>query len=71
MMKLVCLGQKNYLFCGSEKAVKNTSLIYSIIETCKMSGLRPVKYVADVFKKTHWWRNGLCVTFTYEYYKII
>lgn len=49
MMKPVCLGRKSYLFCGSEQAAKNTSLIYSIIESCKMNGLRPVKYIADVF----------------------
>lgn len=51
LMKPVCLGRKNYLFCGSEQAAKNTSLIYSIIESCKMNGLRPVKYIADVLRK--------------------
>lgn len=51
MMKPICLGRNNYLFCGSEAAAKNTSLIYSIIETCKMNGLRPVKYIADVLRK--------------------
>jgi len=51
MMKPICLGRKNYLFCGSEKAAKNTSLIYSLIETCKMNGLRPVKYLANVLRK--------------------
>lgn len=51
LMKPVCLGRKNYLFCGSEKAVRNASLIYSIIESCKMNGLRPVKYIVDVLWK--------------------
>lgn len=51
LMKPVCLGRKNYLFCGSEQAVKNTSLIYSIIESCKMNGLHLVKYIADVLRK--------------------
>ena len=46
MMKPVCLGRKNYLFCGSEQAAKNTSLIYSI-----MNRLRSVKYIADVLRK--------------------
>lgn len=48
MMKPICLGRKNYLFCGSEQCARNASLIYSIIETCKMNGLRPVKYIAEV-----------------------
>ena len=44
MMKPICMGRKNYLFCGSELGAKNASMLYSIIETCKMNGLRPVKY---------------------------
>lgn len=51
MMKPICLDRKNYLFCGSEQAAKNTFLIYSIIESCKMNGLRLVKYIADVLRK--------------------
>jgi transposase len=51
LMKPICLGRKNYLFCGSEQAAKNASLIYSIIGSCKMNGLRLVKYIADVLRK--------------------
>ena len=51
MMKPICLGRNTYLFCGAEPGAKNTSLLYSIIETCKMNGLRPVKYIADVLRK--------------------
>ena len=40
-----------YLFCRSGQAAPNTSLIYSIIESCKMNGLRSVKYIADVLRK--------------------
>ncbi len=47
MMKTICMGRKNYLFCGSELGAKNASMLYSIIETCKMNGLRPVKYSGD------------------------
>lgn len=51
MMKPICLGRNNYLFCGSEPGAMNAFLLYSIIETCKMNGLRPVKYIADVLRK--------------------
>ena len=30
---------------------KNASMLYSIIETCKMNGLRPVKYIAEILTK--------------------
>ena len=49
-MKLICLGRKTCLFCGAGKVAKQISLIYSLIETCRMSMLRPVKYIADVLK---------------------
>ena len=51
MMKPICMGRKNYLFCGSELVAKNASMLYSIIETCKMNGLRPVKYIAEILTK--------------------
>ena len=51
MMKPICMGRKNYLFCGSELGEKNASMLYSIIETCKMNGLRPVKYIAEILTK--------------------
>lgn len=37
MMKRICLGRKNYLFCASEQGARNASLVYSIIETCKIN----------------------------------
>lgn len=51
MMKPICMGRKNYLFCGSELGAKNASMLYSIIETCKMNGLRLVKYIAEILTK--------------------
>lgn len=51
MMKPICMGRKNYLFCGSELGAKNASMLYSIIGTCKMNGLRPVKYIAEILTK--------------------
>ena len=37
--------------CGSKQVAKNTSLIYSIIESCRMNGLRPIKYIVDISRK--------------------
>ena len=51
LMKPIYLGRKNYLFYGSEQAAKNTSLIYSFIESYKMNRIRSVKYIADVLRK--------------------
>lgn len=49
------LGSENNLFCGSEKATKNTFFdLLSDRGTRWMNGHRSVKYIADIFKKTHW-----------------
>ena len=64
------LREKELLFCGSEQAAKNTSLIYSIIESCKMSGLRPVKYIAYVLRKLVSDDTELYGTSANEYCKI-
>jgi hypothetical protein len=50
MMKPICLGRNNNLFCGSKLGARNASLLYSIIETCKVNGIRPVKYMADTLR---------------------
>jgi hypothetical protein len=51
MMKPICMGWNNYLFCGSEEGARNAALIYSIIETCKMNGVRSVNYIAETLRK--------------------
>jgi len=51
MMKPICLGRNNYLFLGSEKSARHASLIYSLIETCKMNAVKPVKYLERVFNE--------------------
>ena len=45
------LGAKNYLFFGSAEAGKNSALIYTLIENCKLQGLDPEKYLAEVLER--------------------
>lgn len=42
------LGSNNWLFLGSEDGGKWGAVIYSIIETCKLHGIDPEAYLADV-----------------------
>lgn len=42
------LGLKNWLFLGSEDGGRWGAVIYSLIETCKLHGINPEKYLADV-----------------------
>ena len=45
------IGRKNWLFAGTPKGAEASALLYSLIETAKMNGLEPFKYLRYIFKK--------------------
>ena len=45
------LGRKNYLFAGSDAGGRRAAIMYTIIETAKMTGLDPEAYLADVIAR--------------------
>jgi transposase len=47
----LALGRKNYLFSGSDASGDRAAVIYTIVETCKMNGINPQAYLADVIER--------------------
>ncbi|ANY85066.1 hypothetical protein BB934_43470 (plasmid) [Microvirga ossetica] len=47
----MALGRKNYLFSGSDAGGDRAAVIYTIVETCKMNGINPQAYLADVIER--------------------
>jgi hypothetical protein len=47
----LALGRKNYLFSGSDAGGARAAVIYTIVETCKMNGINPQAYLADVIER--------------------
>lgn len=45
------LGAKNYLFFGGAEAGENNALLYTVIENCKLQGLDPELYLAEVIER--------------------
>ena len=45
------MGRKNHLFAGSDGGGEQWAVIASLIETCKMNGVDPQAYFADVLTK--------------------
>lgn len=45
---MIAIGRKNYLFAGSDTGGRRAAALYSLIETAKLNGLDPQKYIADV-----------------------
>jgi len=44
------LGRKNYLFAGSDNGAKWIAGFYSLVETCKLNGVEPGKYLTEVLR---------------------
>lgn len=48
MMRIIAIGRKNYLFCGSHEGAKRAAIIYSLIVTCKLNDINPMDYFTDI-----------------------
>ena len=47
----LCLGRKNYLFCGSHAGGQRAAIVYSVTRSCLLNGVDPLAYVSDVLRK--------------------
>ena len=47
----IALNRKNALFAGSDGGAENWAIVASLIETCKLNGVDPMAYLADVLAK--------------------
>jgi transposase len=50
-MRGVALGRKSWLFCGSDRGGQRAAAMYSLIVTCKMNGVDPQAWLADVLAR--------------------
>jgi transposase len=50
-MRPIALNRKNALFAGHDEGAANWARIASLIETCKLNGVDPQAYLADVLTK--------------------
>jgi transposase len=44
----IAVGRKNWMFAGSDEGAKRSALVMSLVGTCKMLGIDPAEYIADV-----------------------
>ena len=49
--RAIAIGRKNYLFAGSDAGGRRAAAIYSLIETAKLNGCNPQRYLADVLAR--------------------
>jgi transposase len=44
----IAVGRKNWMFAGSDEGAQRSALVMSLVGTCKMLGIDPAEYLADV-----------------------
>jgi len=47
----IALGRKNWLFAGSDRGGRAAAIAFSLIQTCKLHGVEPFAYLADVLRR--------------------
>ncbi len=47
----LALGRKNYLFCRNHEAAYHTAVVYSLLGTCRLWDIDPVRWLTDVFSR--------------------
>ena len=54
----MALTRKNALFAGHDDGAKNWAILASLIETCRLNGMEPQAYLADVLVRlVNLWPN--------------
>jgi transposase len=52
----VRLGEKNFLFAGSDKGAERIAVVWTVLATCRLHGVEPQAYLTDVlFKLQNGW----------------
>ncbi|PHV09458.1 IS66 family transposase, partial [Chitinimonas sp. BJB300] len=54
----ICLGKKNWLFAGSERAGQRAAAIQSLLATARLNGLEPLAWLRDTLEKLPAWPNS-------------
>ena len=49
--RVIALNRKNALFAGSDGGGQHWAIVASLIETCKLAGIDPQTYLADVITR--------------------
>ena len=49
-IRITKIGAKNYLFFGSAEAGKQNAILYTLLENCKIHGLKPELYLSETIE---------------------
>lgn len=47
----IALGRKNFLFAGSHESAQRIAMIYSLLASCKVNGIEPMRWITHVLEE--------------------
>jgi transposase len=50
-IKQMVIGRKNWMFAGSENGARNAAILFSLVASCKLTGVDPFAYVRDILTR--------------------
>jgi len=50
-LRCVAIGRSNWVFCGSPAGGRRAAILYSLIVSCKLTGIDPFAYIRDVLTR--------------------
>lgn len=51
MLKAIAVGRRSYMFAGNDRAARRSATFYTWIETCRLHGVDPPTWLADVLPR--------------------
>ncbi len=50
-LRAVAVGRKNWLFAGSDAGGRTAAVLYTLVQSCKRSGIDPFAYLQEVLTR--------------------
>lgn len=50
-VKQMVIGRKNWMFAGSENGARNAAILFSLVVSCKLTGVDPFVYFRDILTR--------------------
>jgi transposase len=50
-IKQMVIGRKNWMFAGSENGARNAAILFSLVVSCKLTGVDPFAYFRDILTR--------------------
>jgi len=69
-LRKVVVGRKNWMFYGSDTHAEAAAAIFSVIASCRLHGLDPYQYLAEVLRVLPYWPHDRYLELSPKYWPV-